>query len=107
MRDTTRIEMLAFSLSMGKAGMLEKREAEIRQNFHFFQGVVSQYMGEHAGEFALLRHRAVVGFFARPYDAMKEGHDRFDDELFSVQRVVDRPLDLGFLSYASGERVTM
>jgi hypothetical protein len=35
---------------------------------------------------------------------MTEGHNRFGDGNFSVQRVTDRPLDLGFLSYASGDR---
>ena len=84
--------------------MPNSHEAEIRQNFYYFQGVVSDLMPVHAGKYALLRQRSVVDIFSRPIEAMDAGFARFTDGLFSVQRVIDRPLDLGFMSYGSGER---
>ncbi len=83
------------------------RIAEIEQNFQAFLGVVGPLLAEHTGEFALLRHRKVVDLFPRAIDAMSEGHHRFGDGLFSVQRITDRPLDLGFLSYAADERIAI
>lgn len=86
--------------------MAEAREAVLRQNFDYFQSVVSGHMALHAGEYALLRFKSVVGFFEKPLEAVQAGRSQFDDDLFSVQRVIDRPLDLGFIAYGAGERVT-
>ncbi len=80
---------------------------EIEQNFRAFEGMLATLMRDHAGGFALLHQQELVGVFPKAVDAVSEGHSRFGDGVFSVQRVVDRPLDLGFLSYASGERDTI
>lgn len=84
--------------------MPDEREADIRQNFLYFQGVVPSLMASHAGQYALLRARSVVAIFARPMEALEAGYAQFEDGRFSVQRVTDRALDLGFLSYGSGDR---
>lgn len=84
--------------------MPDDREAAIRQNFHYFQGVVGGLMARHAGEYALLHSRSVVAIFARPIEALEAGYSQFEDGQFSVQKVTDRPFDLGFMSYGSGER---
>lgn len=86
--------------------MQDIREAAIRQNFHYFQGVVSGLMESHAGQYALLRASSVVGIFARPMEALEAGYAKFADGDFSVQKVTDRPLDLGFISYGAGDRAT-
>jgi hypothetical protein len=83
-----------------------EREADIRQNFHYFQGIVGGLMARHAGEYALLRSRSVVGIYPRPIEALEAGYSQFEDGQFSVQKVIDRPLDLGFMSYGSGDRVS-
>jgi len=86
--------------------MPDAREAAIRQNFHYFQGIVAGLMDRHAGKYALLRSASLVDVFARPIEALEAGCERFADGLFSVQKVTDRPFDLGFMSYGSGERAT-
>lgn len=84
--------------------MPDTREAVLRQNFHYFQSVVDNLMELHAGKYALLHSRSVVEIFARPIEALEAGCAQFEDGLFSVQRVINRPFDLGFISYGSGER---
>jgi len=84
--------------------MSDAREAAIRQNFDYFQSIVSGLMDRHAGKYALLRRASLVEVFARPIEALEAGYDRFADGVFSVQKVTDRPFDLGFMSYGSGER---
>jgi hypothetical protein len=84
--------------------MPDLRDAEIRQNFHYFQQVVPSLMADHAGKYALLHQRTLVDVFSRPVEALEAGHAKFSDGLFSIQKVIDRPLDLGFMSYGSGER---
>lgn len=84
--------------------MQGQRVHEIERNFQAFQGLVGSLLPAHAGQFALMRDRSVVEVFSRAGDALNAGSSRFADGLFSVQRVTDRPLDLGFLSYAEDER---
>lgn len=84
--------------------MPEDREAAIRRNFDYFQGIVGTLMESHAGKYALLRSASLVDVFSRPIEALEAGYDRFADGMFSVQKVTDRAFDLGFMSYGSGER---
>lgn len=86
--------------------MPDVREAALRQNFDYFQGVVDALMERDAGKYALIRSQSLVEIFSRPMQALEAGFARFEDGLFSVQRVANRPFDLGFISYGSGERPT-
>lgn len=86
--------------------MTDARDAALRQNFHWFQSVVDGLMEGHAGKYALLRSQSLVEIFDRPIQALEAGCARFEDGLFSVQRVNNRPLDLGFISCGFGERPT-
>jgi len=87
--------------------MSAQRRQEIEDNFQAFESVVATLLPDHAGEFALLSHRELIGIFPRAFDAMWEGQNRFGDGNFSVQRITTRALDLGFLSYASSDRDTV
>ncbi|MGP1282018.1 MAG: hypothetical protein ACTS1X_03485 [Parasphingopyxis sp.] len=86
--------------------MPKERETALRENFHYFQGVVKSLMESHAGQYALLHSKSVIDIFPRPIEALQAGHTQFADGMFSVQKVTDRPFDLGFMSYGSGERPT-
>ena len=86
--------------------MGEARRQEIERNFEAFQNLLTSLLPDKAGQFALLRNRKLIATFPKAVDALIEGNERFGDGQFSVQRIIDRPLDLGFLSYASGERDT-
>ncbi len=76
---------------------------EITRNFVYFETVVGDLMPRHAGHYALLRDQALVDVYVFPGEAVAAAASRFDDGRFSVQRVIDRPLDLGFLSYGAGD----
>jgi hypothetical protein len=78
-----------------------KHEREIEDNFTYFQTAVSRLINAHAGEFALLRQRQIVALYPTASGAAAAGHTQFEDGLFSIQCVVDKPYDLGFLSNGS------
>jgi hypothetical protein len=84
-----------------RLNMLDSREAEIRRNYEFFKSVVASLLPEHAGEVALIHERKIVGYFETASEAVTEGTGRFGNLPFSVQRVINRPIDLGFLSHAA------
>jgi hypothetical protein len=81
-----------------------QRNIEIERNFQYFLGKVADLLPSHAGQYALLRNQSVVEIFPSVLAAVNAGHTRFDDDLFSIQEVVDRPLDLGFYSHANTDR---
>lgn len=81
-------------------------ERETKRNFDFFVSQADSWVASHAGKFALLRRGGLVEFFDKPNEAAQCALDRFPDGEFSIQRVINRPVDLGFLSYGSGDRPT-
>jgi hypothetical protein len=87
--------------------MAEARELEIRQNYSFFKEIVASLMDQHAGQFALIRNRTIVEYYNSAGSAVADGARRFGDLPFSVQRVIDRPIDLGFLSHATDNGITV
>jgi hypothetical protein len=87
--------------SAGAIIMSHTREAEIRDNFAYFERVVGSLMAVHAGQYVLLHSRTVVEYFRTAADAVNAGVARFGEMPFSVQHVIDRPIDLGFLSHAA------
>lgn len=82
------------------------RRHEIKRNFEAFETLLGTLLPQKAGQYALLSDSQLMGVFPSAVEALAEGNERFGDGNFSVQRITNRPVDLGFLSYASGERVT-
>ncbi|HEX8624127.1 MAG TPA: hypothetical protein VF782_03520 [Allosphingosinicella sp.] len=74
---------------------------EVDANFDFFQRRLAEFLECEAGKFALLRHRAVIGFYPDPGTADQVGHIKFPDGLYSIQEVTDEPVNLGLYSNAS------
>jgi hypothetical protein len=72
--------------------------AEVDQNYDFFQRNLSGLLENHAGRYALIKSRKIVGFYDGPGIAYRAGLALFADEIFSVQEVTDEPVDLGFWS---------
>lgn len=74
---------------------------EVDANFDFFQPRLAEFLECEAGKFALLRHRAVIGFYPDPGTADQVGHSKFPDGRYSIQEVTDKPVNLGLYSNAS------
>jgi hypothetical protein len=75
-------------------------KTEVDRNYDWFQRNLSRLLAEHAGEYALLKSEAVIGFYDGPGIAYRAGLARFPDALFSIQQVTDEPIELGFMSLA-------
>lgn len=84
--------------------MQTQRETEIDRNFDYFQRSLGTFLDREAGRFALLRHRAIIGFFDRPSQAIRAGAERFDDGLYSIQEVTTEAVDLGSFVHALDQR---
>jgi hypothetical protein len=78
---------------------------EVEKNYEAFRVQLPSLMTSHRGKFALMRHEQIVEFFDTARDAYKAGQKLFpEDQLFSIQEVIDTPVDLGFFSHAVPQR---
>lgn len=78
-------------------------DREIDRNYNFFVECVANLVPQHLGKFALLRDAKIVHMYISAGEAIFAGHNKFQDGVFSIQEVTDRPLDLGFFSHANTE----
>ncbi|MGX7896157.1 hypothetical protein [Tsuneonella sp. HG222] len=79
-------------------------EDEIERNLFAFQSQVPGLIDEFRDQYAVIRQQEVVGIYARLSQALSSAGERFADGLFSIQKVTDKPIDLGFFSHASDSR---
>lgn len=80
-------------------------DTEVDRNFDAFEALLRTILVDHRGEFALMRGGLVLSYFSSEPAALAAGRRQFDDGLFSVQEVTDRPVDLGFFSHAVNSRI--
>jgi len=72
-------------------------ETEVDQNYEVFKSLLNDLLaGKFDGKFALMRKREIIEFFESAGDAFRAGKARYQDRLFSVQEVTQRPLDQGY-----------
>ncbi|MGA9582570.1 MAG: hypothetical protein WBR13_11455 [Allosphingosinicella sp.] len=76
-----------------------KRDA-IAANYEAFEQMLPELLREAPGKFVLLRDRRLIDVFDSASAAHAAGVSRFDDGLFSVQKVKEGAVSLGFFSYA-------
>jgi hypothetical protein len=81
------------------------KQKAITDNYTAFEAMLPLLLQEHCGEYALLRNGEVVEFFDSASAAQGAGGTRFADRSFSVQKVEEKTIDLGFYSYARYRRV--
>ncbi len=81
--------------------MATKTDDQVKGNYDAFMVELPSLLKSHAGKFALMRDGAVVEFFDTARDAYFAGLGLFKEEgRFSIQEVVEAPVDLGFYSHA-------
>lgn len=78
---------------------------QVKRNYEAFAQRLPGLLASHQGKFALMRDGEIVEFFDTARDAYVAGQKLFkDDQLFSIQEVVEAPVDLGFFSHAVSQR---
>ena len=92
---------LAEERTSKEQSMAEPTREQIDLNYKAFQEKLPELMKTHAGKFALLHDGEVVAFFDSAGDAYFAGTKMFTGgQSFSIQEVVQQPINLGFFSYA-------
>lgn len=78
----------------------QELDAEIDRNLEAFQKKLPDLLHDCRGKHALMRHAEIVDMYDTLRDAKLAGDKLFDDGLFSVQEITDKPINLGFFSHA-------
>lgn len=78
----------------------DRLDIEIDANYDFFRRNLKDFIAEHHHRYAVLREQRVVDFFDEVADADRAARAAFPDGLYSIQPVIDAPIDLGFFSHA-------
>jgi hypothetical protein len=97
--------MCAALLRSAIMAMTAKEQA-IADNYQAFEQMLPGLLENDEGRFALLHDRQLVGVYDTGGEAHAVGAKRFDDGLFSVQKVKRGTISLGFFSYARYCRAT-
>jgi hypothetical protein len=84
--------------------MAQSKREEIERNFEEFRKELPRLVAEREGQYALIRHGKIKEFFGSALDAQIAGNRQFDDQLFSIQCVIETAEELGFFSYAVDPR---
>jgi len=85
--------------------MSNQESNQIDINYAAFEKKLPGLLPVHRGKFALMRDGEIVEFFDTVRDAYIAGQKIFEkDKIFSIQEVVEIPVNLGFFSYAIPQR---
>jgi hypothetical protein len=86
--------------------MSHSKSEEIDRNLERFLEELPALVGEHEGQYALIRHGKIRDFFDSALAAQIAGNQRFEDQIFSIQCVKETAEELGYFSYAIDPRQT-
>ncbi len=84
--------------------MTNQLEIEIDRNLFAFLPQLSRLLPEHEGSYALIRDQRIESIHKMLSEALRKGYAEFSDGLFSVQKVTDRPIELGMFGHADNSR---
>jgi hypothetical protein len=77
-----------------------RKEQALTDNYQAFEKLLPDLVKTACGKFALMHDTQLVGLFESAGEAHAAGRETFDDSLFSVQKVEESAINLGFFSYA-------
>ena len=84
--------------------MADSQDHEVQRNLYAFLPKLPQLLPEHEGSFAVLHDQQIESIHKKLSDALKAAHSKFADDRFSIQKVTEKPLELGMFSSADNQR---
>jgi hypothetical protein len=79
-------------------------DMEIERNLFAFLPKLPTLLPNYEGSFAVLRDQEIRSIHEKLSDALKAAHREFADGLFSIQKVTEKPVELGLFSNAADSR---
>jgi hypothetical protein len=73
---------------------------EIDRNYSAFLEMLPNIIATHREQYALMKDGKIIGFFITSVDARTAAEAFIKDKLYSIQKVTDSAIDLGYFSHA-------
>lgn len=86
--------------SSGEMEMSELVREQVDKNYQAFLSMLPNIIAQHRNKYALMKDGQVIGFYTTLEDAYMTANKFYPNEPYSVQKVTDVPIDLGFFSHA-------
>jgi hypothetical protein len=83
---------------------VQSTREQVDRNYEAFRAMLPSILLLHEGKYALMKDGAAVGFYSTLEDVYMTANQFYKDQVFSVQRVTETPVDLGFFSHAIASR---
>ncbi len=75
-------------------------QKEVDANYDAFIKMLPSLLAMHRGQFALLKSQRVVGIYSSAADARTAAEAFIEDKIYSIQKITDVAIDLGYFSHA-------
>lgn len=73
---------------------------EIDRNYEAFVKALPNLLASHRDQYALMKGGQILGFYSSAIDARTAAESFIPDKLYSIQKVTEAVVDLGFFSHA-------
>lgn len=75
---------------------IAQRSVAIRENRDFFRKHIHELAEKHRGQYALLRHMEIVGYYDTAWDALQAAMGMYpNDASYSVEKIEPEPIYMG------------
>jgi hypothetical protein len=75
-------------------------QTEIDTNYEAFRKMLPSIIYPNRDKFALMKGGVILGYFSSSFDAKTAAKMSIQDGIYSIQRVTDTSVDLGYFSHA-------
>ena len=79
-------------------------QQEVEENYEAFLQILPSLLLTHREQYALLKGKKVLGYYSNSADARTAAESFIPDKIYSIQKVTDLPIDLGYFSHALHRR---
>ena len=76
------------------------QEEEVKRNYETFKKLLPELLKQERDKFALMRGGELVATYETMQDAITTAEKMFPDDRWSIQKITDRPISLGYRSRA-------
>ena len=80
--------------------MIVTQQQEVDRNYEAFLKLLPSIINTHRNQYALMQDGKVVGYYSTSRDAITTANRFLEGKPFSIQRVTDGSVDLGYFSHA-------
>ena len=75
-------------------------QEEVDRNFEAFEALLPSILGAYRDKFALMKDGRILGYYSSAEDAGTAASTFIPDGIYSIQKVTNESIDLGFFNYA-------